>query len=112
MPQKQKQQIQMMQPNQPTPNPASTISASDSLTSESAKSEKTAKAQAAASMLTDVLRRLAKKDPALATLTGVLDKKSAGSTARDALAVADDDDSPLDAKLAEAEKLIIDMHKN
>ncbi|KAJ2233403.1 hypothetical protein IWW45_004207 [Coemansia sp. RSA 485] len=90
----------------PSPAPAS----SSSLLSP--KSAKSAKAQAAASMLTDVLRRLAKKDPALATLTGVLDKKTTGSAVREALATSDDDDSPLDAKLAEAEKLIIDMHKD
>ncbi|KAJ1850114.1 hypothetical protein LPJ73_003607, partial [Coemansia sp. RSA 2703] len=75
---------------------------------KSDKSEKSAKAQAAAHMLTGVLRQLAKKDPALASLNGVLEKNA--SQPSRAAADDDDDDSPLDARLAEAEKLIASIH--
>ncbi|KAJ1931885.1 hypothetical protein GGF37_007242 [Kickxella alabastrina] len=89
------------QPTQPRPTPQP-----NSSNNSSGSSAKSVKAQAAANMLTDVLRQLARKDPSLATLKGVgLDKAQPESGAQC-------DDATLDAKLAEAEKLIIDMHKN
>ncbi|KAJ2884401.1 hypothetical protein H4R27_002115 [Coemansia aciculifera] len=83
-------------------------------------SEKSVKAQVAADMLTDVLRRLAKTDPSLAPLAGVLGKshpdlKSKAWPSRNESNVNgddDDDDAPLDAKVAELEKLIIDLQNN
>ncbi|KAJ2866398.1 hypothetical protein GGH94_001589 [Coemansia aciculifera] len=83
-------------------------------------SEKSVKAQVAADMLTDVLRRLAKTDPSLAPLAGVLGKshpdlKSKAWPSRSESNVNgddDDDDAPLDAKVAELEKLIIDLQNN
>ncbi|KAJ1887089.1 hypothetical protein LPJ66_009299, partial [Kickxella alabastrina] len=97
-------------PSQPTqPRPTSQPSNSNnnnSSNNSSGSSAKSVKAQAAANMLTDVLRQLARKDPSLATLKGVgLDKAQPESGAQC-------DGTTLDAKLAEAEKLIIDMHKN
>ncbi|KAI8322989.1 hypothetical protein GQ54DRAFT_303669 [Martensiomyces pterosporus] len=93
----------------------------------SVHSEKSAKAQVAATMLTDVLRRLAKSDPSLAQLTGVLQKGSgaeptklpgASSTGNQSSEAnggdsndSEDDDAPLDAKVAELEKLLIDLQK-
>ncbi|KAJ2498790.1 hypothetical protein GGI11_008016, partial [Coemansia sp. RSA 2049] len=90
-----------------------------------------AKAQAAANMLTDVLRQLSRGDPSLETLAGMLEKKNsavsadlesplgrAGANAvmsarSQATVVGDDDgDIPLDAKVAELEKLIIDLQND
>ncbi|KAJ2424959.1 hypothetical protein GGF41_002601 [Coemansia sp. RSA 2531] len=87
-------------------------------------SEKSVKAQVAADMLTDVLRRLAKTDPSLAPLAGVLGKShpdlksKAWSGSRGSNVGVngdeddDEDDAPLDAKVAELEKLIIDLQNN
>ncbi|KAJ2262992.1 hypothetical protein GGI01_001100 [Coemansia sp. RSA 376] len=87
-------------------------------------SEKSVKAQVAADMLTDVLRRLAKTDPSLAPLAGVLGKShpdlksKAWSGPRGSNVGVngdeddDEDDAPLDAKVAELEKLIIDLQNN
>ncbi|KAJ2523980.1 hypothetical protein GGI11_001135 [Coemansia sp. RSA 2049] len=94
-------------------------------------SGKSAKAQAAANMLTDVLRQLSRGDPSLETLAGMLEKKNsvvsadlkpplgrAGANAvtsarSQATVVAEDDgDIPLDAKVAELEKLIIDLQND
>lgn len=86
-------------------------------------SEKSVKAQVAADMLTDVLRRLAKTDPSLAPLAGVLGKSHPdlkskawpgphGSNVNVNGDGDDDDDAPLDAKVAELEKLIIDLQNN
>ncbi|KAJ2724020.1 hypothetical protein GGI07_002225 [Coemansia sp. Benny D115] len=94
-------------------------------------SARSAKAQAAANMLTDVLRQLVKSDPKLVSLAGVLEKNGAstdsnsgsgtngsansGLLARTTATQASDnglgDTRPLDAKLAEVEKLILDLHK-
>ncbi|KAJ2702199.1 hypothetical protein H4218_001001 [Coemansia sp. IMI 209128] len=83
--------------------------------------EKSVKAQAAADMLTDVLRRLAKTDPSLAPLAGVLGKSHPGIPSKTWSAPqesnvnvdeGDDEDAPLDAKVAELEKLIIDLQNN
>ncbi|KAJ2485927.1 hypothetical protein EV174_001431 [Coemansia sp. RSA 2320] len=83
-------------------------------------SEKSAKAQVAANMITDVLRRLAKTDPSLAPLAGVLgSSKQGGSKSQASVSSCgsggqgdEDDDAPLDAKVAELEKLIIDIQNN
>ncbi|KAJ2482081.1 hypothetical protein GGF44_005797 [Coemansia sp. RSA 1694] len=68
-------------------------------------------------MLTDVLRRLARTDPSLAPLAGVLSKSHPSAKAKAwpsprGSVDDDDDDAPLDAKVAELEKLIIDLQNN
>ncbi|KAJ2155994.1 hypothetical protein GGF46_005477 [Coemansia sp. RSA 552] len=73
-----------------TPRPAPTTS------------NRTARAQAAADMLSDVFRQLAKSDPSLTLPPGVLGT----------LRAAEDDGVPLDAKVAELEKLIIDLRRS
>ncbi|KAJ1962589.1 hypothetical protein GGI12_002563 [Dipsacomyces acuminosporus] len=99
--------------------PAASSASASSAPAPKASSEKSAKAQQAATVLTDVLRRLAKSDPSLAQLTGVL-SKGAGDSPSSTSAASDavsgnrdeaDDDTPLDAKVAELEKLIIDIQK-
>ncbi|KAJ2850656.1 hypothetical protein IWW36_001700 [Coemansia brasiliensis] len=65
---------------------------------------KSAKAQVAADVLTDVLRRLAKNNPSLASIPGIFEP--------DACIESDDDSLPLDAKVAELERLITDLQRN
>ncbi|KAJ1995539.1 hypothetical protein GGI25_001107 [Coemansia spiralis] len=106
---------------------AISISTSTSASSESATptaSQKSVKAQAAANVLTDVLRQLAKNNPSLATLTGMLEQRNgqteANQVARKTKGAQSSagskdkniDDVPLDAKVAELEKLIIDLQKD
>ncbi|KAJ2451069.1 hypothetical protein EV183_003841 [Coemansia sp. RSA 2336] len=66
--------------------------------------EKSAKAQVAADVLTDVLRRLAKNDPSLTSIPGI-----AGPAG---CVESDDDTMPLDAKVEELERLIADLQRN
>ncbi|ORX74265.1 hypothetical protein DL89DRAFT_319847 [Linderina pennispora] len=73
---------------------------------DSAGPSTSAKAQVAASVLTDVLRRFAKTDPALAQLTSVL-KEPQGGPVRS----ASEEEEPLDAKVAELEKLLTELQK-
>ncbi|KAJ2832336.1 hypothetical protein GGI24_001274 [Coemansia furcata] len=88
-------------------------------TAHGSGSEKSVKAQVAADMLTDVLRRLAKTDPSLAPLAGVLGKSQLELKSNKTCPAprgddddGDDDDAPLDDKVAELEKLIIDLQNN
>ncbi|KAJ2781558.1 hypothetical protein H4R18_002790 [Coemansia javaensis] len=79
-----------------------------------AGSEKSAKAQAAAGVLTDVLRRLAKTDPSLTSIAGVLGARGAGPAPAPAKrpqagGEGEDEDEPLDAKVAELERLITEI---
>ncbi|KAJ1954897.1 hypothetical protein EC988_002181, partial [Linderina pennispora] len=69
-------------------------------------SSKSAKAQVAASVLTDVLRRFAKTDPALAQLTSVLKEPQEGP-----MRSTSEEEEPLDAKVAELEKLLTELQK-
>ncbi|KAJ1770812.1 hypothetical protein LPJ74_002875 [Coemansia sp. RSA 1843] len=118
--------IPQVHPAAAKPVPRTPAITSSSGAKNSNLSAKSAKAQAAANMLTDVLRQLSKSDPSLETLTGMLEKKNAPSANRIAgeasNAVAQnvrlggrgagiDDHVPLDAKVAELEKLIIDLQK-
>ncbi|KAJ2118869.1 hypothetical protein IW147_006266 [Coemansia sp. RSA 720] len=81
----------------PRPNPASSSSAPSTVSEEppvdSARQGKSAKAQVAANMLTDVLRRLTKDT----SVSGTIGHHT--------------NESPLDAQVAELEKMIIDLQR-
>ncbi|KAJ2392370.1 hypothetical protein GGI23_005233, partial [Coemansia sp. RSA 2559] len=94
-----------------------TVPGSPPAAKDSKTSERSAKAQAAANMLTDVLRQLSKSDaPRAGTVernpplpaNRVSDTANRASHARGAVA---GNNVPLDAKVAELEKLIIDLHR-
>ncbi|KAJ2738894.1 hypothetical protein H4R23_000840, partial [Coemansia sp. Cherry 401B] len=89
------------QPAASRPSTAGANSAARSPPGKQAAGGRSARAQVAANMLTDVLRQLAKGDPALASIPGVLEQAAASA----------DDSTPLDAKVAELEKLIIDLQR-
>ncbi|KAJ2649283.1 hypothetical protein IWW40_003271 [Coemansia sp. RSA 1250] len=93
-------------PNNPvqTSNPAAAKPDSKKQPKTSEQPEKSAKAQVAADVLTDVLRRLAKNDPSLTSIPGIADPGGCIES--------DDDSMPLDAKVAELERLITDLQRN
>ncbi|KAJ1795929.1 hypothetical protein LPJ59_004057 [Coemansia sp. RSA 2399] len=107
----------VVQRKPPAPTAAAAAEASSPAAKDSKASEKSAKAQAAANMLTDVLRQLSKSDP---SLTGTVERRTSLSANRvsdtanrasHARGAGEGNSVPLDAKVAELEKLIIDLHR-
>ncbi|KAJ2804449.1 hypothetical protein H4R20_002501 [Coemansia guatemalensis] len=101
-----------------TPTSAPSSSSTPAPASPQPKSEgRAAKAQVAADMLTDVLRRLAGSDPSLERLLAAQGDAASAvglqkSTLRAGGDATQDDGVLLDAKVAELEKLIAEMQRN